>query len=247
MRVPRIYTEQVLTVGAEITLEESASRHLCQVLRLGVGDAISLFNGDGRCYPAHISSAERKKACAQVDACVQEDPRSPLSIHLGIAISKGDRFDWVLQKATELGVDAISPLQTQRVDVKLKQDRAIKKQRHWQQVLVSACEQCGRNTLPTLAEPLALPDWLASTRADQKWVLSPAHSGDFQESAPPATVALLIGPEGGLEEFEVKMAQQAGFNALQLGPRILRTETAPIAAISVLQYRWGDFCLAQGR
>ena len=158
MRIPRIYTQQALATDQELQLDDSASRHVCQVLRLSDGDKLVLFNGDGFRYPAHIVSADKKKALVRVDDCDNASTESPFAIHLGIALSKGDRFDWVLQKATELGVAAITPLQTQRVDVKLNRERAQKKQRHWQQVIVSACEQCGRNRLPELAEPLALSD-----------------------------------------------------------------------------------------
>ncbi len=240
MRIPRIYTQQPLASGANVTLEESASRHLCQVLRMQGGDALTLFNGDGCNYRARIELADKKKATAHVLEVERDDRDSPLRIHLGIALSKGDRFDWVLQKATELGVSQVTPLYTQRVDVKLNRERSEKKQRHWQQVIVSACEQCGRNTLPLLDAPIALPQWLESLEADQKWVLSPAHSDNFREADKPGSAALLIGPEGGLDDSEVELALRAGFKALQLGPRILRTETAPVAAISILQYRWGD-------
>ncbi|MBB3048400.1 16S rRNA (uracil1498-N3)-methyltransferase [Litorivivens lipolytica] len=241
MRIPRIYTDQPLSKGAELQLDDSASRHLCQVLRLNRGDVLVLFNGDGCSYPARISHADKKKAQVTVEDCDQRALESPFPIHLGIALSKGDRFDWVLQKATELGVTAITPLQTQRVDVKLNRERAEKKQRHWQQVIISACEQCGRNRLPQLAEPQTLQDWLGEVEADQKWVLSPAHEGGLRPSQSASSAALLVGPEGGLEDDEVKLALNAGFEALQLGPRILRTETAPLAAISILQFCWGDF------
>ena len=240
MRIPRIYTQQPLAAGANVTLEESASRHLCQVLRMQGGDALTLFNGDGCSYRARIELADKKKATAAVLEAVREDNDSPLRIHLGIALSKGDRFDWVLQKATELGVSQVTPLYTQRVDVKLNRERSEKKQRHWQQVIVSACEQCGRNALPILDEPVALSQWLEGLEAEQKWVLSPAHSDNFRDAGKPDSAALLIGPEGGLDDSEVELALRSGFKALQLGPRILRTETAPVAAISILQYRWGD-------
>ncbi|WP_372809778.1 16S rRNA (uracil(1498)-N(3))-methyltransferase [Litorivivens sp.] len=240
MRIPRIYTDQALNPDTEITLEESSSRHLCAVLRLQAGDALTLFNGDGCSYQASIRQPDKKKASVAIGECSTQDPRSPLSIHLGIALSKGDRFEWVLQKATELGAARITPLYTQRVDVKLNRERTEKKQRHWQQIIASACEQCGRNSLPYLDSPAQLPDWLNNVQADQKWVLSPAHHDDFNTASTPASAALLIGPEGGLDDSEVELALRSGFKALQLGPRVLRTETAPIAAISILQYRWGD-------
>lgn len=240
MRIPRIFTDQPLAAQASVTLEENASRHLCQVLRMQSGDALTLFNGDGSSYQAQIEFADKKKALVRVLEATTGDAPPPLYIHLGIALSKGDRFDWVLQKATELGVSRVTPLYTQRVDVKLNRERSEKKQRHWQQVIVSACEQCGRNTLPRLDEPTALAPWLSGLEADQKWVLSPTHSDNFRGADQPASAALLIGPEGGLDDSEVELALRSDFKALQLGPRILRTETAPVAAISILQYRWGD-------
>lgn len=200
-----------------------------------------LFNGDGDAFNARLEQADRKGAAVAIlDRRPDPETESPLHIHLGIALSKGDRFDWVLQKATELGVSAITPLQTQRVDVRLNRERSEKKQRHWRQVLISACEQSGRNRLPMLAESSALDAWLEAVKADEKWVLCPDQTGSLASSAAPTSIALLVGPEGGLEDAEIERAQRAGFSALQLGPRVLRTETAPLAAIAILQHRWGD-------
>lgn len=241
MRVPRIYTPQALAAGATLNLDAAASRHLCQVLRLGPGHPLVLFNGDGDAFDARLDQADRKGAAVMIlDRRPDPETESPLRIHLGIALSKGDRFDWVLQKATELGVSAITPLQTQRVDVRLNRERSEKKQRHWQQVLISACEQSGRNHLPVLAHSTPLDTWLEAVDADAKWVLCPDQTGSLESSAPPTSIALLVGPEGGLEEAEIERAQRSGFRALQLGPRVLRTETAPLAAIAILQHRWGD-------
>jgi len=167
------------------------------------------------------------------------DMESPLRIEMGIAVSRGERMDWVVQKATELGVTAISPLFTERTEVKLKAERAAKKLRHWQQIAISACEQSGRNQLPTIADFKALPNWLSAVEADRKFVLH-HRSDDHPGGEAPTSVALLIGPEGGLSEAEIEAAMDAGFEAMRLGPRVLRTETAPLAALSVLQSRWGD-------
>ncbi len=239
MRIPRIYTEQPLAAGAELELEESGARHL-QVLRLGAGDSVLLFNGDGRSWQAQLLEGSRKRARVAIERELEAaDGESPLAIHLGIAISKGERMDWVVQKATELGVTAITPLQTQRVEVRLNAERRAKKLRHWQQVAISACEQCGRNRLPTVAEPMALQPWLGSVVAECKLVLAPG-AEPLAASQPPQSLALLIGPEGGLDEAEIAAAARAGFAPLALGPRILRTETAPVAALAILQHLWGD-------
>lgn len=239
MRVPRIYCAEAHSANTSIQLDETASRHLCQVLRLGTGHPLSVFNGLGLAFEAEIEHADRKRALIRVGAEKAGDAQSPLAIHLGIALSKGDRFDWVVQKATELGVTHITPLQTKRVDVRLNAERADKKLRHWQQIIISACEQCGRNTLSALGEITPLDQWLTIS-ADEKWVLCPDEAQALTTEQKPASVALLIGPEGGLDETEIVQAQKSGFKALQLGPRILRTETAPLAAIAILQHHWGD-------
>lgn len=166
---------------------------------------------------------------------------STADIHLGIAVSRGDRMDWVVQKATELGVSHVSPLLTERVEVKLSGERAEKKLRHWRQVAISACEQCGRNTLPNVSPLQGVNAWLDGTVAERRFVL---HHRALQNSSSstrtPESVALLIGPEGGLSDAEIQRAEQAGYEALRLGPRVLRTETAPLAAIAILQSIWGD-------
>lgn len=240
MRVPRIYTSQPLQTDTEVPLDERAARHLLQVLRMKPGDALHLFNGDGRCLQATIASAGRKSLTVRVAETVDEpDTESPLAIHLGIAISKGERMDWVMQKATELGVAAITPLFSRRVDVKLSGERLEKKQRHWQQILVSACEQCGRNRLPVLGEAQPLNGWLPSVRERARLVLAPG-AAPLSPGAAPDSAALLIGPEGGLEDAEIDAAVRSGFTPLGLGPRVLRTETAPVVAIAVLQFCWGD-------
>lgn len=239
MRVPRIYCEEASAANTRINLPEAASRHLCQVLRLDADHPLIVFNGDGLAFDAHIEQADRKRAVIALGESRSADAESPLSIHLGIALSKGDRFDWVVQKATELGVSHITPLQTQRVDVRLDRERAEKKQRHWRQIVISACEQCGRNRLPELGEIQPLDRWL-DVSADEKWVLCPDQAQALTTECKPASVALLIGPEGGLDEREIAQAAASGFKALQLGPRVLRTETAPLAAIAILQHHWGD-------
>mgnify|MGYP000330184582 CR=1 FL=1 len=241
MRIPRIYTHQPLQENTLIELEPQASQHLSKVLRMNEGAELTLFNGSGGEYSASISQLAKKQLTIQVHKEKTDDKQSPLDIHLGIAISKGDRMDWVMQKATEIGITQITPLYTERTEVKLKGDRAKKKTDHWQQVIISACEQSARNRLMSLKQPSSLSEWLRSTQAEKKFVLHHRSDEGLNSNEKPTSVALLIGPEGGLSNDEINQAQRHDFSALTLGPRVLRTETAPIAAASILQYLWGDY------
>jgi len=187
----------------------------------------------------HSEKKHLQVTLQKFDDCEHE---SPLTIHLGIGISRGEKMDLIIQKATELGVASISPLFTDRTEVKLKGERAEKKLRHWRQVAISACEQCRRNRLPRIAEPHLLDNWQKNVESDIKLVLHhrcQASLADMRSQAP-ASIALLIGPEGGLSTEEIALAEEDGFQPLALGPRVLRTETAPLAAISILQSLWGD-------
>jgi len=240
MRNPRIYTTQPLASQQELQLEPGSSAHIARVLRMTVGQPLRLFDGSGFEYPATIVAADKRAVTVALGAREERDLESPLAVELGIGISRGDRMDWVLQKATELGVGRLVPLFTERTEVKLKGERAQKKQQHWQQVIVSACEQCGRNRLPQLETPTDLGHWLQSCQAERRFVLHHRASAAASGQSVPQSVALAVGPEGGLGDAEIDAALAAGFEALTLGPRILRTETAPLAAIAILQSRWGD-------
>lgn len=240
MSGPRIHVAADLTVGGNVVLPEGAARHVALVLRMREGATLRLFDGLGREVRAVVSEVGRKRVVAQVEALEDGVDGSPLPVHLGQAISKGDRMDYAIQKAVELGVAAITPLYTEHGDVRLKGEREARKLAHWQAVAISACEQCGRVTVPPVHPPLTLADWLAGRDEPLRLVLHPATGGGFAEAPPPASAALLIGPEGGLSSHEVDAALVAGFSPLALGPRILRTETAPVVALSLLQYRFGD-------
>lgn len=240
MRIPRIYTGQEITAGNILHLEAGASQHIGRALRMQAGDRICLFNGSGPQWPAHITAIDKKQVSVMPDQPGTGTPESPLAIHLAIAISRGDRMDTVIQKSTELGVQAITPIISDRTEVRLKGDREKKKLQHWQQVIVSACEQCGRNTLPALHTPCAVGKWLESSRAQLRFVLHHRGNKGLHTEAQASSVDLLIGPEGGLSEEEIDDALDRGFQPLTLGPRILRTETAPLAAIAILQAQWGD-------
>ena len=239
MRVPRIYTDQALTVGDSIELSDQAARHI-SVLRMQAGRALILFNGQGGEYQATLTQVGKKNASAVIDSFDHSERESPLSIHLGIGISRGERLDLVLQKATELGVTEITPLFTSRTEVKLNAERQEKKQQHWQQVLISACEQCQRNQLPRLHPATAFDRWISEVNSEARFVLHHRTDTTLAGTARPESVALVIGPEGGLSETEISLAAEHRFQSLKLGPRVFRTETAPLAAISVLQFLWGD-------
>ena len=240
MRLPRIHTDQALQAGARVELEPGQAHYIARVLRMRAGDALILFNGAGGQYPATLEAVGKHAVVVTTGEFEPVERESPLALHLGIAVSRGDRMDWVVQKATELGVHAITPLLSERTEVKLKGEREARKLRHWQQVATSACEQCGRNRLPVVHPLQALQDWCQRVEADARLVLDPAADSSDPGAAAPASIALLVGPEGGFSAAEIAAAATAGFHSLQLGPRVLRTETAPLAAIALLQARWGD-------
>lgn len=244
MRIPRIYSPEPLAGRTEVELDEAASRHLVKVLRMEVGRPLVLFDGEGGEYRAELAETG-KRARARLGEFSDDDRQSPLALTLAIGISRGDRFDWVVQKATELGVAAIQPLFTERCEVKLTGPRQEKKLAHWRQIAASACEQCARNRLPDIAEPQKLAQYLERCEdADMKLVLHHRTDLDLRqlerERGRPASALLLVGPEGGLSQAEIDAALARDFQPLRLGPRVLRTETAPVAALSVLQFQWGD-------
>lgn len=241
-RAPRIHVAADFIVGGDVVLPEGPARHVARVLRLGEGAPLRLFDGRGLDASAVLVEATRKRVVARIESVEAGGGESPLVVHLGQAISKGDRMDYAIQKAVELGVAAITPLYTEHGDVRLKGEREAKKLAHWQAVAASACEQCGRAVVPPVHPPLALAEWLAERSEALRLVLHPDTGAEdaLKREGAPTSVALLIGPEGGLAEGEVEAARAAGFAPLTLGPRILRTETAPVVALSLLQYRFGD-------
>ncbi|GLR64876.1 ribosomal RNA small subunit methyltransferase E [Marinospirillum insulare] len=225
---------------AQIELEGQVVRHMIQVLRMQPGEQLHLFDGL-HCYLAELLEGNKNRALLALLAPVESVAPSPLNTHLGQAISKGDKMEWIVQKATELGVTEITPLYTQLGDVRLKGEREQKKLQQWQQIAISACEQSGRNDLPIIHSPQLLTNWLAERQEAMKLLLHPyGQTGELAVNEV-TSVALLIGPEGGLTDAEADLARQQGFTGLRLGPRILRTETAPLAALSLVQHWWGDF------
>lgn len=242
MRIIRSHVDQPLAVGQCLTLPEDSSAHLLRVLRLAPGDAVTLFNGDGFDYTARLLTAAKRGAQAEVTGRERVERESPLRITLVQGVARGEKMDLVLQKATELGVDAFTPVITERTEVKLDAERAGKRMAHWRGVVAAACEQSGRAVLPRLSEPVALSAYAGAELADIRLVLDPASDVGLAAIAPAAgqSIALVVGPEGGLSDRDLATLQAAGFRGLRLGPRILRTETAGLAAVAALQALYGD-------
>ncbi|WP_119394844.1 16S rRNA (uracil(1498)-N(3))-methyltransferase [Salinibius halmophilus] len=239
MRTIRVYNPEIISSEQSFVLNEGPSHHLLRVLRLPVGSAIEVFDPAAKCYQVVIEAVQAKRAVVRVETVLDTLPPSPLHTHLGLVMSKGDRFDYAVQKATELGVNEITPLDSERCEMRLKGSRSDKKQQQWQQIAISACEQCGRSDVPIIHPPISLNDWL-NIEADCKLVLHPRDAQPLTSMPTPKRVALLVGPEGGLTDTEVDSALTLGFVGTLFGPRILRTETAPVVALSLLQARWGD-------
>ena len=230
--------------GNTIQLDENGSRHLSKVLRLGEGDPVILFNGTGGEYHGQISAVDKKAVSVSLDFFNEVDRTSPVRIHLGQVLGKGDHMDYALQKAVELGVSEITPLLSQRCEVKLSSQRMHKKLEQWRNLLISACEQCGMNIVPTIHPPMTLLRWAESAEAERKWILHTEDlpSNPFSADAP-ESLCFAVGPEGGFSEEEVEQAKDYGFDCITLGPRVWRTETAPIVLLSLVQLSWGDFLL----
>lgn len=239
MRLSRFFVDLPLTLGQH-PLPEAQAHYIGRVLRLAAGDAVQLFDGSGQEFVGELVEVGKKSVQVELREQFAGLTESPLRIHLGQGLSRGERMDWAIQKATELGVAEITPLVSERCEVRLKDERADKRLAHWRQIAISACEQCGRSVLPIINAPLGLGEWLAQTEAELKLVLHPV-AAPLASHARPGSLAFLIGPEGGLSDAEVQQAQRAGYHAARLGPRVLRTETAPVVALSVAQQLWGDF------
>lgn len=241
MRITRVYQPSILQSGLELALNQEAANHLVRVLRLETQSPIRVFNGEGGEYAAIIHSIKKNQVVIKIGEYFPVSTESPIQIHLGQGISRKEKMDYTVQKAVELGVTYITPLLTERCGVKLSNERWEKRLQHWRAIIVSACEQSGRNNLPVIAEPKSLYNWLATEQADLKLILNPTGEKKLGElTAKPVTVNLLIGSEGGFTKAESDLALQHGFVNLRLGPRILRTETAAVATITAIQSYFGD-------
>ncbi len=242
MRIPRVFDPQPLSAHQDLVLGAFAAQHLGRVLRMRPGDQITLFNGQGGEFGAELVEVTKKTVLARLGARrdVAADPG--LAVELGQCLSRGERMEFAVQKATELGVSAIAPLFSARCEVRLQGERLAKRRQHLQQVAISACEQCGRSRVPDVTPATTLLDWVASVDADLKLILHPDAARPFAELAAlrPTRLAILVGPEGGLSDEEIDAAESAGFVPVLLGPRVLRTETAPLAVLTLAHYLWGD-------
>lgn len=244
MRIPNIYTCSALREHETVEIDANAALHIVKVLRMKKGFQLKLFNGDGYYYDAELTLVDRRNVHASISSRVACESESLLDTHLAIVMSRGDRMDYAIQKATELGVNRITPLTSERCEVKLDDEREDKRIKRWQQVAISACEQCGRASIPCINPVVSLDQFLSEpqTPGELSLVLHHRDTQDLTSIQPaPSKVNLLVGPEGGLTAEEIDRAKQQGFKACTLGPRVFRTETAPVAALAVIQWLWGDF------
>ncbi|NOU41762.1 MAG: 16S rRNA (uracil(1498)-N(3))-methyltransferase [Methylotenera sp.] len=240
----RFFTNSPLALNASVQLSESAATHATRALRLNVGDTAIMFNGDGFDYDCELISIKKNTVIANITGATKVNNESPLNITLLQAVSSGDRMDFTIQKAVELGITCIQPITSQRSVVKLSAERAEKRTEHWQNVAISACEQSGRAVVPNVFPPMSLERWLSRNpiATATRIQLNPVGAKRLAEmQKPTAEIQLLIGAEGGLSQGEIDLATAQGFQSIVLGPRILRTETAALTAISVMQSVWGDF------
>lgn len=241
MRIPRIYHPETIHQLGTLALSDDAAGHIGRVLRMKEGQDVLLFDGSGAEFPATISSVGKKNVDVNITERIERSSESPLDLHLGQVMSRGDKMEFTIQKSVELGVNTITPLISERCGVKLDQKRFEKKLAQWQKIAISACEQCGRNTVPVIRPIMQLEQWCAEQTDALKLNLHPRAKYSINTLPTPIEkVRLLIGPEGGLSEQEIDMTQDYQFEETLLGPRVLRTETAALTAITALQVRFGD-------
>lgn len=239
--MPRFYCPQALAAGATIALPATVAHH-AWVVRLQPGAALTLFNGDGSEYTARLASLDKRSATAELIERRERDCELPFAVTLAQALPEGTKMDWIIEKAVELGVTAIEPLAAQRSVVKLSAERAEKRHAHWQAVIVAAAEQCGRNRIAALAPVAPLAAWLAAPAAAPRLLFSPRATlslADWASDGGARAVCLMVGPEGGFSDEEEDAAVQSGAIRLSIGPRVLRTETAALAALAALCALWG--------
>lgn len=239
--MPRFYCPQPLAIGQIVTLPEPVAHHI-QVLRLAPGELITVFNGEGGEYAAALTDLGRRSASAEIKAHTAREAELPFAVTLAQALPEGSKMDWIIEKAIELGVSGFQPLAAQRCVVRLSAERAGKKLEHWRGIIVSASEQSGRNRLAQLAPPQDYKQWITQQDMHRRIILTPRADqslADWARHQPPQAVTLVVGPEGGLSEQEEDLALRHGALPLAMGPRILRTETAALAAVAVLSAAWG--------
>lgn len=241
MRIPRIYHPSLIESQTQVLLSDDAVGHIGRVLRMSVGQEIILFDGSGTEFTASLSDIGKKSITAQIIKSQTNSIESPLDLHLGQVISRGDKMDFTIQKSVELGVNTITPLLSERCGVKLDQKRFEKKRQQWEKIVIGACEQCGRNSIPQIRPIMSLEEWCAESTDALKLNLHPRAKYSINTLPQPVKkVRLLVGPEGGLSDTEIAMTRNYQFEETLLGPRVLRTETAALTAITALQVRFGD-------
>ena len=241
MRKPRIYHPAPLSVGQDVALSDDAANHVGRVLRMTAGQPVQLFDGSNQVFDAEITRADKKNVIVNVQSREADNRESPLHIHLGQVMSRGEKMEFTIQKSIELGVSLITPLFSERCGVKLDAERLNKKIQQWQKIAIAACEQCGRNQIPEIRPAMDLEAWCAEPDEGLKLNLHPRASASINMlPLPVERVRLLIGPEGGLSADEIAMTAQYQFTDILLGPRVLRTETTALTAITALQVRFGD-------
>ncbi|MFO8025277.1 16S rRNA (uracil(1498)-N(3))-methyltransferase [Thiohalophilus sp.] len=240
MRIPRLYQDFPLAVGVNVELDETAIRHGIQVLRLKPDDTVILFNGDGHDYLGRLTVVSKNHATATIESAIALDNESSLPTQLALGIAKGERMDYALQKAVELGINRLTPLVTERCVVQLDAKREQKRRQHWQGIIRGACEQSGRARLPQLDDVTRYADFLELALPGQRMILDPRSQQTLSQCARPQQLILMIGPEGGFTQTERAQAYQHDAVGVRLGPRILRTETAVVAGLTAVQTLWGD-------
>ncbi|MCS5990311.1 16S rRNA (uracil(1498)-N(3))-methyltransferase [Klebsiella variicola subsp. variicola] len=241
MRIPRIHHPERLTVGSQIALSDDAANHVGRVLRMTAGQHLQLFDGSNQVLTLSSLRPARKMSRLKCSAANPTISESPLHIHLGQVMSRGEKMEFTIQKSIELGVSLITPLFSERCGVKLDAERLQKKIQQWQKIAIAACEQSGRNVVPEIRPAMQLEEWCAEQDSGMKLNLHPRASASINTlPLPVERVRLLIGPEGGLSAEEIAMTAQYQFTDILLGPRVLRTETTALTAITALQVRFGD-------
>lgn len=241
MRISRIHTTESLQLSQTVTLENDRRHYLVQVLRLKEGDTVHVFNAQDGEFVGEIESVSKQAVAIKLTQPVENKTESPIVIHLGQALVSRDKMDLIIQKAVELGVHSVTPILTEHANVKLKSERLDKRLAHWQAVAVSACEQSGRLQVPTIHAPVSLNEWVNNNQSELKLILEPVAEKKWAVQQAVQSVSILVGPEGGFSQQEIEVAMQRQFEAVRLGPRILRTETAAMSSIALIQYEFGDF------
>ncbi len=241
MRQARIFVDVRLGPGAQFALGPDAAQHVGKALRLKTGDTITVFDGRGGEYEAVIQRMDKEHVDVKAGAWRDAEREAALAVGLVQGLPEADKMDWIIQKSVELGVAWVQPVVCDRSVVRLSGERAARREAHWRRVAVAACEQSGRNRVPEVRPTLGFLSWIAIASEAARWMLSPEGAALAAQAAPAGPVELLVGPEGGLSERERGLAHSRGFEDVGLGPRLLRTETAPLAALATMHALWGDF------